>query len=673
MSKKYNKIPFLRIIVPLCAGVITGLAVTPNRVFFIVAAIVAFTITAISFLKKPVFYSTLYGVAFSTTMFLTGLLLYTIEKNNITSFNTEETTISGVIDEYPVEKAKTYQIVVKLTHVSLADSILPASGSLLLYHQKEDTPQQFLPGDHVVFKLSPIEITNRGNPSEFDYKFYMENQGIKYMAFTNKANLLSHQLPKRRHLRHDALIVREKLIDLYEQRGIEGNQLSIIAAISLGRKDLLDPDQEETFNKAGIMHVMAVSGLHAGIVSMLVMGLLFFMKGKWHTLRILLSILSLWCFAFITGLAPSVMRASLMFTFLNAGNLLKRPVNSVNSVLASALILIVIHPSVIFSTGFQLSYLAVLYIIIFCKYFTGLVTVKNKIVAFAWNSAVVTIIAQLGTLPLTIAVFNRFPTWFILSNVVILPIATITLIAGLLVLITFPLPFISIFIATIANNLAWFTEYLTAKAASLPLSTINNIGMTSFECIFLIIVMFLTLRYIINHHDRSPLPPLVALLCFIVAGTITDYRTSRCNQLIVYNTIGYSTVGLQTGKTLHVVSDTLAPIPEVDRHSSTLRLNIERGDIEEPFIFSLDRSKVLVTERLTGRLVQNISPDIVVLKGKKPVVENDISQDTKLKVLIISNESAISYQQRRIISKISTDSLHYVKNDGAFIYRFNKD
>ena len=148
--------------------------------------------------------------------------------------------------------------------------------------------------------------------------------------------------PDHRKLIHRALIIREKIIEMYQRRGITGERLALVAAITLGQKNMLDPEQKQNFIKAGVMHIMAVSGLHAVILSLFVFNLLFFLKGRFNILRILITILILWSFAFVTGLTPSVLRATLMFSFLQAGNLMKRPVNGINSVLASAFVLILI-------------------------------------------------------------------------------------------------------------------------------------------------------------------------------------------------------------------------------------------------------------------------------------------------------------------------------------------
>ena len=146
----------------------------------------------------------------------------------------------------------------------------------------------------------------------------MQNKGIKYYAFSSAKDILTHFRPRHRKLAHRALIVREKIIDMYRQRGITGERLALVAAITLGQKNMLDPEQKQNFIKAGVMHIMAVSGLHAIILSLFVFNLLFFLRRRFNILRIIITILILWSFAFVTGLTPSVLQ-SYSYVFVSSG------------------------------------------------------------------------------------------------------------------------------------------------------------------------------------------------------------------------------------------------------------------------------------------------------------------------------------------------------------------
>jgi competence protein ComEC len=364
-----------------------------------------------------------------------------------------------------------------------------------------------------------------------------------------------------------------------------------------------------------------------------------------------------------------VLRATLMFSFLQAGNLLKRPVNGINSVLASAFVLILIRTSVIFDAGFLLSYSAVIYIICFYRDLYLKIRFNNRIPDLIWQSAAVTIIAQAGTFPLTIMLFNRFPTWFILSNIIIVPLSSVVIIIGCLVPLTFHVHFLSQFLAIILDYLTGLTELLTEKASSLPFSAIENIGLTTIECILLTITIFLFTYFLLRKKSIPILYPLSALLLLLLSGTIRDLSTKATNELIVYNTIGYSATGVRTGKILNLYSDTCVVGPEVAKHCATLNLKVELNNISKPnFRIKAGDNNILITDYLNNSVLKNLSPYIVILKGR-PYIGKDISSGMKPHVVVISPEVARGSQFYRMVKAIKADSVHSVREQGAFFIR----
>ena len=493
-------------------------------------------------------------------MYLSGLLLYINEKKNLSDLNPWPGTYFCSLAEYPEEKEKSFRIIVRLHALATDSGNIPLTGSLLIYIKKDIFINSLVPGDFMAIRCSPKPVVNRGNPYEFDYKFYMENHGIKYFSYANLDDVTGLIHPGHRKLKDRALIIREKIIDMYEERGITGDRLALVAAITLGQKSMLDPEQKQIFIKAGVMHIMAVSGLHAVILSIFIFNLLFFMKRKFNSLRILIAVLFLWAFAFVTGLTPSVIRATIMFSFLQAGKLIRRDVNSLNSVLASAFILLIIHPSLLFDAGFLLSYSSVIFIISFYRDYYLKLRFKTWIADKIWQSAAVTILAQAGTLPLTVALFNRFPTWFILTNIVIVPLSSFMIIVGCLVPMTYPVKFISQPLASLLGYLTGITEMLTQKASDLPFSTIENIGMVTIESFLFFIVIFLFAKYLMERKTFPVRYPLYALAVFSFAGTAGNISDKASSELIIYNTSVSNVIGIRTGKTLNYMSDTIVPL-----------------------------------------------------------------------------------------------------------------
>jgi competence protein ComEC len=663
----HKEIPFLRLGLPLCIGIVSGLYLKPGNLVLISVSVVILICFLISLYYNIFQTNQFFGCALTLSLILCGFLLYKHEKNSISVLKPEQTTFYCVVSDYPEVKENSITLKVKLEKRILNERVEPAEGSMVLYNRKDSSVTSLLPGDLLVIKCTPLEIVNRGNPFEFDYRFYMENQGIRYYAFANKNNILAYKVPDHRKLVHRALILRERLIEMFRERGISGDRLALVAAITLGQKNMLDQDQKQAFIKAGVMHIMAVSGLHAVILSLIVFNLLFFLKKRFNVMRILITILILWAFTYITGLTPSVLRATLMFSFLQAGNLIKRRVNGINSVLASAFLLILIRPSVIFDAGFLLSYLAVIYIICFYQDFYLKLKVKNWFVDKLGQSAAVTIVAQEGTLPLTVMLFNRFPTYFILTNILIVPLSNLLIILGSLVLLLFPVQFLSHFLASVLSWLTGLTEFLTARASALPMANIENIGMTTVECILFSATIFAFTIFFLKKQSFPIKYPLILLILFVAAGTFREISTRTSNELIVYNTPGLSTIGIRTGKILTLYSGTSFVGPEVLRHCATLGLKI-RGPrlIDNPVCTILGEKKILISNTLNSYMLNNILPDMIIITGSRPEVAKNLSFNNTEETLVVTARATSGYRTPYKSGSSGIDSVHLVRKAGAF-------
>ena len=667
----HKEIPFLRIIIPLCAGIVSGLYFTPGTAFVVLFSVVIIFSFLYGIKYNRALSNHLFGVSFTLALFLCGMLLYKAEKESLSVLPGGEAVYTGIIDDYPENRENSRSFPFKLTKVSGSGSCKKVKGSVLVYLKKPPVDISLLPGDHLVMKLTPNHIINRGNPYEFDYRLYMENKGIMYLAYADSMDIVAYSPEKHRKPAHLALIAREKIIGMFRERGITGSRLALVSAITLGQKSMLDQEQKSWFMKAGIMHIMAVSGLHAMILSLFIFRLLFFLKGRLNILRVIITLIILWVFAFITGLTPSVLRATLMISFLQAGKMLKRPANGINSVLASALVLILLRPSVIFDAGFLLSYSAVIYILVFYKSFYNRLKFKSKVADFVWQTAAVTIIAQAGTLPLTIHLFNRFPTWFIISNIVIVPVSSLVIIAGALIPLTYPLPFLSAFIAKVLSFLTGLTETLTARAASLPLASIENIGITSIGCILLTVFIFVLTLHLLNRKSVSVIYPLAAALLLTISGTVRVIMIKSSSELVVYNTRDHISVGIREGCRFYLYSDTVIPGQEALKHCSELSLKPELILLgQAPALVKAGDKKILLSTLVNRDIIEQSAPDVLVLTGSYPKVSQVAGNEPrKLNAVIISPVVSSWFRLPERSALAAADTVVYVRKEGAFRLR----
>jgi competence protein ComEC len=664
----HKEIPFLRICLPLFAGIISGLYIKPDNgllLIFVIVTVSGLT-TGIFINKYPT--NIAFGFSLNSALFICGFLLYRNEKGSLSVLTPEQSVFCCTLSDYPAEKNNSRMLTVKLDCMITNKGSEVLKGGMIIYNKKDSFPAYLLPGDRMIIKCTPLEIKNRGNPFEFNYSFFMENHGIRYYALTDSRDISEYKMPSHRKLIYKALIIREKIINMYRELGVSENNLAIVAAITLGQKSMLDPEQKQEFSRAGVIHIMAVSGLHAMILSFFVLNILFFMKHRFNFVRVIAAILILWSFAFITGLASSVLRASLMFTFLQAGTLIKRRVNAINSVLASAFIIVLIKPTAIFDAGFLLSYSAVIFIIIFFRDLYLKLHFKRRIADKVWQLAVIAFVAQAGTIPITITLFNRFPTCFLLSNIIIVPLASLLIVTGCIIPAIFPVHFLSKFAGLWLNHLTGLIGLITAKTASLPFSSLENIGMLPVECILLTLTIFLFGYFFLKKRAISILYPLSSLLVLIITGTLIEIITRSTNELTVYNTPGSSEIGIRTGKILNLYTDSPETSPAVIKHCSMLGLRLISHSLNNKnYCLDVNGNKIFICTSASKEVIQNSKPEIVILTGTGPYKPIIFSTDWHPPTVIVTSKSSMNFGISVKSKNKATGSVHIIGESGAFI------
>lgn len=571
----FREIPFLRLVAPLCAGVIAAEAAPQGDTsawIFLAASAAAMTVLIV---RKMYFTDTLFGGILMIFIGAAGYLLYSTGNKRLTTFEKQEQTFLLRLSDYPDEKANSRSFRAKIIAAGTDTLRSGVRGSILLYCMNDTLTRDWIPGDRLMIRATPLPVVNNGNPCEFNYHRYMEGQGIKYFGFFSTNGLLEHSSPRHRNLREISLVTARKMTAAFAAAGLEGEDLGLVTALTIGEKDLLGRELLTSFSRTGAMHIMAVSGLHVGMISLLISGLLFFMRRRMHLLRVLIIIISLWAFAFITGLSPSVLRATIMFTFLQAGSLLHRQSNSMNILLASAFLLIAARPAVLFEAGFQLSYLAVAFIILFYEPLFRLLKPANKVTDWLWQMTAVSIVAQAGTFALTVRLFNIFPLMFMVTNLIVIPISFAVLALALLLVILSPLTPVAAFIGTLLSWLSHMTIGYTDFAASLPRGVIENIGFTGVETVLLTLAFTLLMASLLRVGKFTLKPFLIAAALLVSAGLILNLSESRKDSPLTYNIKGKTLSAYQSGRSLILFTDDGVIPAEVKKHAATRNLKIE--------------------------------------------------------------------------------------------------
>lgn len=358
---------------------------------------------------------------------------------------------------------------------------------------------------------------------EFNYGDFLRLQhkvGVGYVR-PGQWQIIGH-VPIR-GLRAYAITVQRKLAQRYSDAGLHGQPLALISAITLGERDALDSDLRQSFAAAGAAHVLAVSGLHTGIIYIVVVSLLTCF-GLWRPLyeqriwRALLSsciIAVMWAYAFITGLSPSVMRAALMLTIIQVGWICRRQSISFNTLAAAACICLWIDPLSLFSVSFQLSFAAVAGILLFVPHFNSVWRVHSKFARFMRDLVTVSAAATIGTLPVSLYYFSQVARCFLLTNLVVLPATYVLVILGLLVLALAHTP-VGAWLAFALQHIGGWVCTFVAWIEHLPYSTLH---ISATPSMLACLVMAIGCCYLRIQRQRlawyAPAAAAIALFCVL--------------------------------------------------------------------------------------------------------------------------------------------------------------
>lgn len=348
------------------------------------------------------------------------------------------------------------------------------NGKILFCVKKNEISKPKIGNNILVFdKIVKIPLPK--NKYQFDYNKYMNNKDVFGQTYTtiNNIKIIDYQ----RNINSISNEIRQNIIKAFEKQEISSSSLAIIKALLLGEKQDIDKETYQSYSQSGAVHVLAISGLHIGLILMFLYLILTPLKYfKYHKeISTIIILTFLWSFAVISGLSASVVRAVTMFSFVSFALFFKRKTLIYNTLLGSLFILLIFKPKFIYDVGFQLSYLAVFSIVFIQPILNKYYYPKNIVIRYFYNIFTVSIAAQLGVMPLSIYYFHQFPGLFFITNVLIIPLITIILFLGIVtVLISFINEIPSLLIKII-DILVYLTNSIVTKISSFDNFVISHI------------------------------------------------------------------------------------------------------------------------------------------------------------------------------------------------------
>ena len=433
---------------------------------------------------------------------------------------------------------------------SIVGSTEKVKGKVLIYFAQVDSSSLPKYGDEILIAGSLIPIKNSGNPGAFDYKRYAQFQQLFHQIFLKK-NQYTLLKERKEYLPYSFIYWgRERIVNTIK-RYVQGDKkvTGIAEALLIGYKEDLDKDIVQSYSNTGVVHIIAISGMHLGLIYVVLVWLFSRLPviKRSKIARVLLILSCLWLFSLITGASASVMRSAVMFTCIIVGKEFFRAATMDNSLAASAFLLLAYDPYLLWDVGFQLSYFAVAGIVWLQKPIYNLIYVKNKKMRYIWEMCAITIAAQILTFPICIYYFHQFPTSFLFTNLICVPLSTVILFAEIGLIILAWIPLAADMIGKLIYVLTWLMNKVINFFDKLPGSLIDSIYATPLSTWLLYIIVFCTAGVLLYKNKwqlRIALFSGVAFSMAVIYGKINLYNQKK---IIVYNVSHHTGIDFISG------------------------------------------------------------------------------------------------------------------------------
>lgn len=687
--------PIVRILPFFLAGIIVAIYWGENIpiLHYAMPVFVAFTLFLL-FWKQASSYRLrwVFGLVLKLTFFFVGLQLVVLNTagfsdKHYTNYVNRHDTVLAIVNNDVSERNNSMKTILEIIGVQEDGNWHEVDGESMAYFAKDSAAYQLHRGDMVVFQANFQEVQPPQNPHEFNYQRYLRFHNIYEQIYLpekqwkvidsgygNPILIASNQL-------------RNELLSILKKYGLHDNEFAVASALILGRKDFLDADLIEQYASAGAMHVLAVSGLHVGIIYLVFNYMLFFMNRKQRVAKAVILIGVLWFYACLTGLSPSVMRAATMFSFIVVGQSVSRPTNIYNILASSALVLLVIDPFLIMEVGFQLSYLAVLGIVYLQPKIYNKLYVRNKILDKIWAITAVSFAAQAATFPLGLHYFHQFPTYFLFSNLIVIPAATVILYLGLVVFLTSFFPAIVAFFASVLQWVIFGLNSSVQFIDDLPGSIIRGVSISVPETWLIYLFMIFVLLFIAKRKIKLMFYGMAAFSVLLGLNIIEAVQNKSQCQFIVYKVNNHSAYDFISG-TNHVLLADSTLLGQDDRIMFHMRhhwweMNIKQEQMANcktdfkspilnktgPFIKCSGFTVAILQDVLYDQPVASrIKIDYLLVPDGVWFDAEKIAANFNVGLVII--DSSVGYYKGQTIQNLCADAglpCHNVNEQGAFV------
>ncbi|SNR14812.1 ComEC/Rec2 family competence protein [Tenacibaculum jejuense] len=648
-----------------------SLIITHNLILFLGVCLFLIFLNLVRILKRTTYQKFSFALCFivlgMTTKFITNDMN---SKKFYTNFLSSENTIVLEISNQLKSNSYSHKFIANIIQVNDKSS----SGKVILYLDKSydfDT----INFSHLIIPQAKLQyISNAKNPHEFNYAEYLKNQGIIHQLHLNKGSFTTVK-NDRISLSKFVLTLRKQIQKSLKKYSFSKDQLAVTNALLLGQRQDLSSELKENYTKAGAIHILAISGLHIGIVcyllNFLLTCLLPLKKSKY--LRVVLTLILLWFFAFFTGMSASVVRATTMFTFIMIGNQIKRNQPVEFSLVSSMLCILLVEPMFLFDIGFQLSYLAVFGIIWIQPLLKKLWTPRTFFLNKFWKLTTVSMAAQISTLPISLYYFHQFPSLFLIANLFIIPCIGFILSLGLIVLILAYCEILPEFLVTLYSSIISWMNLIISKVASYEDFIFSHIHLPFRNMILYYIIMLIIISLLKKFKLKLLFILLGCILCLQSLYIFQRHEIKSQQEIIVFHKNKHSLIGIRNSNSIDLISnlDSLAisKLKFFDAYKTKENIKNHTKSSKKEVIGFLNY-KYLIIDSLAIYPKKKLENTIVILKNSPKLNLERLIKEINPKLIISDGSNYKSYIKRwSEICAIQKTPFHNTNEDGAYILK----
>lgn len=700
----WKQFPFIRLTVAFITGIWAGfmLPVIPSP-SVLVAVIVIMMVLLVMIFSKKISYAFRWipGLGIYLTVAVFALII-TRSKNNFNSPGHISTfPSSGVcladVAEPVVQKRRSTKVILEIVAISENGKWKRSHGKVLVYLEKDPLSQQLCYGDRLVMKNSFREPVTSLNPGGFDSKQYLKFKGICRQGYLKKEQWKKTGSNNGNPVISLALSWRNSLLEIFRRNGLQGKEFAVAAALLLGYVDEIDTDLMHDYSVTGAMHILSVSGMHVGVIFIFLQKILGFLNKRRREilLKSFISIMLIWLYALITGLSPAVLRAAAMITLVIISSFIRRNTQILNILGVSFFFLLLWDPNLLFDLGFQLSYVAVAGIVILYKPIYDIFITENWLLEKIWSVMAVSIAAQLSTLPLCLYFFHQFPNFFLLTNLVVVPVSNAVIYLGILCLTTGIIPYISYIVSRIFYCSVWFLNNSIHFIGSLPYAVTTGIFTDTPEMVLLYIVIITGVFFAFEKKKKWLFMTLSVLLFFFSYNLLHKTMIMKQSKMTVYQTKSSFLMDCMSNEdsflvgNLRATDDAFFTQGMNNYHMQMLvrerlRMTMEPGIINDNifdfgdhliksahFVCFKGRRAAVVKNKLPGGFRGVIRVDFVIISGNPRITIKDLLQVYKTRTVVLDASNSVTSCRKWLKEAAGLRIYcHSVRESGAFVMEF---